>query len=142
MKLVDANLLLYATNREAPAHAAARRWLESALSGSETVGFAWIVLLAFLRLSTRASVFRRPLTPVQAFDLIDAWLAQPCSAVVHPGDRHARMLRELVAMWGSAGNLTSEAHLAALAIENRAVLYSCDADFSRFAGLRWQNPLA
>jgi hypothetical protein len=142
MKIVDANLLLYATNLEAPTHAPARRWLESTLSGSETVGFAWIVLLAFLRLSTRAGVFSRPLNAVQAFDLIDEWLCQPCSTVVHPGDRHARILRDLIASWGSAGNLTSDAHLAALAIENRAVLCSCDADFSRFAGLRWQNPLA
>jgi len=42
---------------------------------------------------------------------------------------------------GTGGNLTTDAHLAALAIEHGAELCSCDADFSRFAGLRWLDPL-
>ena len=142
MKLIDVNLLLYAINKDAPLHSEARGWLEKALSGTETVGFAWIVLLAFLRLSTRAAVFDRPLRPSQSLDLIDSWLGQPCAAVIHPGDRHARILRDLIAPLGTAANLVSDAHLAALALEQGAELCSCDGDFSRFPGLRWQNPLA
>ena len=141
MKLLDANLLLYSANEDAPLHAKARSWLETLLSGSETVGFTWLVLLAFLRLSTRAAVFPRPLEPGESLDLIDSWLSQPCSTVVDPGERHLRILRDLIAPFGTAGNLTSDAHLAALAIEHGAELCSCDSDFSRFPGLRWRNPL-
>ena len=142
MKIVDANVLLYAMNEDAPQHAAARLWLETALSGSETVGFAWVVLLAFLRLSTRPAVFTRPLLPEESLGLIEAWLGQPCATIVHPGDRHLRILKDLVERLGTGGNLTSDAHLAALALEHGADLCSCDADFSRFPGLRWRNPLA
>jgi uncharacterized protein len=86
-------------------------------------------------------VFRSPLTPSQAQDLVDSWLAQPCATVVHPTGRHASVLRELLEPLGTAGNLTTDAHLAALAIEHGAELCSTDADFSRFAGLRWTNLL-
>lgn len=142
MKIPDANLLLYAVDSASPRHAAARRWLEDRLSGTETVGFAWVVLLAFLRLGTNPRVFRDPLDPREALDLIEEWLAQPCAAVVEPTDRHPAILRELLEPLGTAGNLTTDAHLAALAIEHGAELCSCDADFSRFPGLRWTDPLA
>jgi predicted nucleic acid-binding protein len=42
----------------------------------------------------------------------------------------------------AGGNLVSDAHLAALAVEHGATLHSTDRDFSRFDGLRWENPLA
>ena len=142
MTIVDANLLLYAVNPDAPLHRAARPWLESLLSGTETVGFAWNVLLAFVRLSTRPAVFSRPLDAARAMDLIDDWLAQPCAVTVHPGERHARVLRDQLGVAGAGGNLTSDAHLAALAIEHKAELCSCDGDFARFPALRWRNPLA
>ncbi|MDO8506743.1 MAG: type II toxin-antitoxin system VapC family toxin [Candidatus Limnocylindria bacterium] len=142
MKLTDVNLLLYAVDSSAPRHTAARRWLEAQLSGRETFAFAWTVLLAFLRLSTSPRVFDEPLSPIEAFDLIDGWLAQPNATIVHPTDRHAALLRELLAPLGAAGNLTSDAHLAALSIEHGAELCSSDADFSRFAGVRWSDPLS
>lgn len=141
MKLVDANLLLYAVNADGPRHARAKAWLEDLLSGTETVGFAWIVLLAFLRLTTRATVFPNPLPPETAFALVESWLAQPCAVVVEPTVRHLAILRELLRPLGTAGNLTSEAHLAALAMEQGAELCSSDTDFARFRGLRWTNPL-
>lgn len=141
MKLVDANLLLYATDVRSPRHASARTWLERQLSGDETIAFAWVVLLAFLRLATHGQVFTRPLSIERAFDVVGRWLAQPCAVVVHPGDRHAALMRQLLERFGTAGNLVNDAHLAALAIEHGAELNSCDADFSRFSGLRWVNPL-
>lgn len=141
MKLPDANLLVYAINGRAQHHAAARRWLEAALSGTETVAFSWTVLLAFVRLTTRRAVFVEPLTPATALDLVDGWLAQPCATIVHPTARHAAILRDLLTQAGTGGNLTTDAHLAALAIEHGAELWSYDADFGRFAGLRWVNPL-
>lgn len=142
MKLPDVNLLLYAVDASAPRHRAARRWLEERLSGTETFAFAWVVLLAFIRLSTNPRVFETPLEPQEAFDLVEGWLAQPCATIVHPTDRHATLLRELLGPLGTAGNLTVDAHLAALAIEHGAELCSSDRDFSRFPGLRWTDPLA
>jgi toxin-antitoxin system PIN domain toxin len=141
VKLVDANLLLYATDRQSARHDAARSWLAAQLSGPDSVAFAWSVLLAFLRLSTSGRIFEHPLSVERAFDVVEAWLAQPCVVILHPGERHATLVRQLLRPLGTAGNLVSDAHLAALAIEHGAELDSCDTDFSRFAGLRWVNPL-
>ena len=141
MKLIDANLLLYAVNKDAPLHAKAKAWLETTLSGRETVAFSWNVILAFVRLTTRPGLFRNALSPERAIDLVAAWLDQPSATVVHPGPRHVPILRGLLTSLGTGGNLTSDAHLAALAIEQNAELCSCDADFARFAGLDWRNPL-
>jgi toxin-antitoxin system PIN domain toxin len=141
MKLLDANLLLYAVNKDAPLHAKAKAWLETTLSGRETVAFSWNVILAFVRLTTRPGLFRNALSPERAFDLVAAWLDQPSATVVNPGPRHLAILRGLLTSLGTGGNLTSDAHLAALAIEQNAELCSCDADFARFAGLNWRNPL-
>jgi toxin-antitoxin system PIN domain toxin len=141
MKILDANLLLYALNRDTPLHTKAKGWLERSLAADEPVAFSWSVLLAVLRLTTRPGVFRRPLSAGRAFDVVDAWLAEPAARLVTPGPRHLSILRSLLAPLGTAGNLTSDAHLAALAIEQNAQLCSCDSDFARFAGLDWQNPL-
>jgi len=141
VKLVDANILIYAVNADAPRHEAARQWLEASLSAAEPVGFAWSVLLAFLRLTTRPGIFRSPLTVQEAFDVVDSWLAQAAAFIVEPGGRHGALLRSLLAETGSGGNLTSDAHLAALAIEHGALLCSCDADFRRFSGVRWVDAL-
>jgi hypothetical protein len=142
VKLVDVNLLLYAVNEDAPFHREAKEWLEGVLSGRETVGFSWSVLLAFVRLSTRPVLFPHPLDVEQAFDLVESWLAQPCVTVVHPTRRHLAILRSLLRPLGTAGNLTSDAHLAAIAVEHGAELCSTDRDFGRFAGVVWRNPLA
>lgn len=136
MFIVDTNVLLYATNTQATQHVAARTWLDGALSATEPVGFAWIVLLAFVRLTTRSGVLPNPLEPKVALDVVDAWLAQPVSMQVDPTSRHFAVLRGLIEQAGSAGNLTTDAHLAALAIEHGAELVSFDRDFQRFPGLR------
>lgn len=141
MKLPDVNLLLYAIDEEAPKHERAREWLEETLSGSEAVGFAWAVLLGFLRISTSATVFERPLSVSEALDCVDSWLDQPRVVAVAPTKRHPALLRELLEPLGTAGNLTSDAHIAALAIEHGAEVCSSDTDFARFGGLRWTDPL-
>jgi toxin-antitoxin system PIN domain toxin len=144
--LIDANILLYAVNKDAPQHAQAKSqaksWLEKALSGTETIAVSWTVLLAFLRLATRPGLFREQLRIGTAFDLIDTWLNQTSVSIIHPGPRHGAIGRELLEPLGTGGNLTSDAHLAALALEHRAELYSSDHDFQRFPGLKWRNPLA
>jgi uncharacterized protein len=140
--VVDANLLIYAVNADSPDHKQAKAWLEAAVSGTETVGLPWIVLLAFLRLTTRPSVFQKPLRMDAAFDLIEAWLRQPSVTVPEPTKRHMQTMRDLMGPLGTGGNLTSDAYLAALAIEHGAELCSTDNDFGRFRRLRWRNPLA
>ncbi len=142
MKVPDVNLLLYALDETSPHHLRARPWLESLLSGTEPVGFAWVVILAFVRLSTRPQLFANPLSPGEAFAVVEGWLAQPCALVLHPTERHLALLRGLVDPLGTAGNLTTDAHLAALAIEYGGEVCSADTDFARFRGLRWTNPFA
>ncbi|MGN6187757.1 MAG: type II toxin-antitoxin system VapC family toxin [Conexibacter sp.] len=142
MKLPDVNVLLYAVDESSRHHADARAWLEEALSGTETVAFCWSVLLAFVRLSTRAVVFEQPLSADEALDLVEGWLDQPNVTVVDPTIRHVATLRDLLQPLGTAGNLTSDAHLAALAIEHGAELCSYDGDFARFPGVRWTRPAA
>jgi hypothetical protein len=142
VKVLDLNILLYALNRDADRHQQAKAWLERALSAEEPVALPWAVLLGFLRVATSGRVFRRPLTPTQALTVVDGWLAQPSVVALNPGEEHWPVLRQLLAESGTAGNLTTDAHLAALAIENGAELCSTDADFARFPQLRWTNPLA
>lgn len=141
MTVPDANLLLYAYNADAREHEPSSAWWEQLLSGTGTVGIAWITILGFLRLSTSAKATLRPLSVGQATDQVRAWLARPNVTILHPGERHADILFGLLEQVGVGGNLTTDAHLAALAIEHQAELHSTDTDFARFAGLRWRNPL-
>lgn len=141
MIAVDLNLLLYAVNRDSRQHRAAKAWLEDVLSGDETVGFAWIVLLGFIRLTTNRQVFESPLSVEEAIAVVDSWLDQPNAQVLSAGDHHWPILRELLSSAGTAANLTTDAHLATLAIEHGAELCSTDGDFARFRQLRWRNPL-
>lgn len=142
MKLLDLNLLLYAVNRDSAPHRRARAWLEGLLSGDEAVAIPWAVLLGFLRLTTNPRIMPKPLTPTQALAVVDGWLAVPGVTALNPGEEHWRILRALIEESGTAGNLTTDAHLAALAIEHGCDLCSADGDFARFPHLRWMNPLA
>jgi len=141
VRLPDVNLLLHAIDADSMRHAVAEQWLAERLSGSEEVAFAWVTLTSFLRLSTRARILANPLTPAQALDVMDGWLVRPNVTVVHPTHRHAAVLRQLLEHVGTGGNLVTDAHLAALAIEHGATLESADHDFGRFPGLRWEDPL-
>lgn len=141
MKLVDINLLIYAINRDTPHHLKAKKWLEESLSSDEPFGFAWIVILGFLRIVTSGRIMPRPLISDTATEIVDEWLRQSPVALVTPTDKHWSILKELILPLGTAANLTSDAHLAALAIEHGARLYSTDNDFSRFPNLRWTNPI-
>ncbi len=141
MILVDVNLLIYAIDRDAPHHARARPWLEGVLNETEPVGLPWIVLLAFLRLTTRAGILRKPMTVEQAVSYCQSWLELGSVCIPVPGDNHWAIFRNLVRSVGTAGNLTADAHLAALALEHGCTLYSADNDFRRFPGIAHVNPL-
>jgi toxin-antitoxin system PIN domain toxin len=141
MILPDVNLLFHAYNQESPVHAGARAWWERLMNGAGTVGLAWVVILGFVRVATHPRILAHPLPVAPACALARAWLDQPQVTIVHPGGRHGAILFELLERLGVGGNLTTDAHLAALAIEHQAELNSTDADFARFPGLRWDNPL-
>lgn len=141
MMLVDANILIYAVNQDAPLHNQAKIWWEGVLSGTQVVGIPWVAALAFLRITTNPRIFPQPLAVEQALAYVDEWLAQPVAKLVSPGDRHWAILRNLLQQTGTAGNLTTDAHIAALALEQGYAVYSTDNDFKRFAGVKHVNPL-
>ena len=142
MKVVDLNVLLYAVNADAPHHERIVGWWERALNGDEAIGLAWLVVAGFLRISTNPAVFPAPLTS-RGGHPAGRCLAGPGTSVsLLPETRdHWRTLRDMLSATGAAGNLATDAHLAALAVTHGATLASCDADFGRFEHLRWENPL-
>ncbi len=136
MKLPDTNLLVYAINIASPVRPQAAQWLEDAFNGGAGVGFAWLALVGFVRLTTQRSVLPRPLTVVQALGLMDEWLTHPRAKILAPSARHADLLSKLLLVAGSAGNLTNDAHLAALALEHDATVGTFHRDFKRFPGVK------
>jgi toxin-antitoxin system PIN domain toxin len=139
--LVDVNILLYACNTASSQSATARAWLDQNLTGSVGVGMPWVTLLGFLRLVTNSRVVAHPFTIAAAWQQVSAWLACEAAWIPQPTERHADVLAELLALPGMQGNLVTDAHLAALAIEHGLTLCSTDGDFARFPGLQWRNPL-
>ena len=141
MILVDANLLLYAYHPKAEQHEKSRRWLEAVLSGTDVVGFAWLTLWAFIRISTNPRVFENPLSASEAADAVSSWLDQPVSTILQPGERHWDILRAVARDGQAVGPLFMDAVLAAIAMEHGATLCTTDRDFARLPGLKWTNPL-
>jgi toxin-antitoxin system PIN domain toxin len=139
VNLVDANVLLYAVNQDEQHHQSSRAWLDGALSGQDTVAFAWIALLAFLRLSTKPALFPAPLSTADALDVMDSWLRAPASVVLVPGRAHSGILRDLLRD-PTGGNVVNDAHLAALAIEHGCGIVSFDRDFDHFPGIERLQP--
>jgi len=141
MILPDINVLIYAHDESSPHHSQARQWWEQQLNGTHAIGLAWVVLLGFIRLLTNRRVCQNPFTPEEILDIIKTWLELPHVSIIHPSDRHFARLADLIREVGTAGNLTTDAHLAALAMERGLILHTTDADFTRFPGLKWKNPL-
>jgi toxin-antitoxin system PIN domain toxin len=139
--LVDVNILVYASNDDSEQHAAAVRWLDQQLAGSARVGLPWLSLLGFLRIVTNPRVMPRPLPMRAAWQQVSIWLAADPAWIPQPTERHADVLAQLLALPGIQGNLVTDAHLAALAIEHGLTLCSTDADFARFPRLNWLDPL-
>lgn len=138
MKLPDTNLLLYAINPACAQHLQARTWLEQALNAESGIGFAWLALVGFVRTATHARIISPPLSVDTALAAVDDWLRHPNACVLHPTERHGDIFARLLHGIGAAGNLTNDAHLAALAIEHNAEIGTFDRDFKRFPGLQFQ----
>lgn len=139
--LVDANILLYASDSTSPFHEPAADWLTDQLGGSRRVGFPWQSLVAFVRIATHPRASARPLEPDDAVRFVEEWLEPDTAWIPQPGPGHARILSELVTRYHLTGNIVSDAHLAALAIEHGLIMCSADTDFARFTELRWTNPI-
>jgi uncharacterized protein len=140
--LIDANILLYAANRSAPEHPTAREWLDRQLSGTVRVGLPWPSLLAFVRLATNPLVLSRPASIAQAWGQVEEWLGADVAWVPTPGERHRTVMAGYCQSSWMTSRLVPDAHLAALAVEHGLRLCSSDADFARFPGVDWFNPLA
>lgn len=141
MILVDANLLLYAEDSLSEHHEAACTWWDAQLSRPDRVGLCWPVLNAYIRIGTNPRLHQRPLTLKEATERVQSWFNQSCVRLVQPTDQHWMLFQQMLRSGNAVGNLVSDAHLAALAVEHNCVLYSTDADFSRFRGLKWRNPI-
>jgi toxin-antitoxin system PIN domain toxin len=141
MILPDINLLVYAHNTRAPHHDRARKWWNECLIGNESVALAWAVILGFVRVVTHPRVFERPMSVLDAAGRVAEWLTLPHVHIIHPAEDHFTLWSSLLQKIGTAANLTTDAHLAALAIEHGLVLYTTDVDFARFRELKWENPL-
>jgi hypothetical protein len=138
VKLPDLNVLIYAVNAASAEHKRSRAWLEAAFNSAAGVGLAWSVLLGFIRLSTRRGILQYPLAVEDALGTVRDWIAAPHAQMLHPAERHEAILGRLLIAAGRAGDLTTDAHLAALAIEHGATLASFDRDFERFGGLDFE----
>lgn len=142
MILPDINLLVYAYNKGAPCHREAKEWWEALMNGTTPVALPWLTLAGFIRLTTHPRILTDPMPPQKAAAHVREWLTQPVSLVIEPGKRFPELFLSYLGQLGTAGNLTTDAQLAALAVEHQAELQSNDTDFARFEGLRWRNPLA
>ncbi|HEY7339204.1 MAG TPA: type II toxin-antitoxin system VapC family toxin [Bryobacteraceae bacterium] len=142
MIVPDVNILIHAYNSDSAHHKTARGWWESTMTLPRPVGLCWAVILGFTRIATHPRILDHPMSPDDAIRRVRHWLAAPRVQILTPGDSHPEILFGLLTHLGTAGNLTTDAHLAALAIEYQAEVASTDADFARFPKLRWFNPLA
>ena len=141
MIIPDVNLLIFAYNRDAQHHQSAKEWLQDLMRSGKPVGLPWVVISGFIRISTHPKLLKEPVTVEEAIGITRSWLASDNVRIIEPGSRFRDLFFVGIEKLGTAGNLTTDAYLAALAIEYQAELHSCDTDFHRFPGLRWRNPL-
>ena len=141
MILLDANLLIYSYVASFPQHEAAHSWLDAQFAARHRVGLPWASLLGFLRIVTNPRIFERPAPAVGAWQQVQTWLGADGVWIPEPTEHHREIVDALVLRGTMHGNLIPDAHLAAIAIGHGLTLCSADADFARFPGLRWENPL-
>lgn len=141
MIIPDVNLLLYAHNEDSSLYLKASTWWTNIISKEMSLGLPWIIIVAFIRLITSQSVLPHPTSSDQAIDIVNSWLELSNVQVIEPGRKHLNILREILKQGNATSRLTTDAHIAALAIEYSAEIHSNDLDFARFSGLKFHNPL-
>jgi toxin-antitoxin system PIN domain toxin len=139
--LCDVGVLLNAMVARSPHHEICRREIERLLSRPDEVAVSDLILAAVVRIVTNPRVFQPCASPEEAFGFVDAFRASPAAAHVTPGPRHWTIFRDLVFGGSIRGSDTTDAYLAALAIEHGCEWWTTDQGFSRFPGLRWRNLL-
>lgn len=141
MKIVDVNVLIYATNRESSHHQQCLAWWEKALNGTEVIGLCWHTLTGYIRIITHPKLQSKPIHGDQCLDQVSHWINHRMIQVIRETDDHWEVYKKVLTESNVVGKLSTDAHLAALAISRGATLVSCDTDFARFRHLRWENPL-
>ncbi len=141
MIIPDVNLLVYAVFDGYPQHERAVQWLTGALNGAETVGLTAPAIFGFVRLATSARIHGAPLSVAAVQEYVREWLARPQVQFLTPGPEHVGVALRLLERVGTGANLTTNAQLAAYAVEFGGTIHSNDADFGRFAGVPWEDPL-
>jgi uncharacterized protein len=137
----DTNLLLYAHFVAFTQHERAKVWWQDLMGGTHDIGLGAVVVFGFVRVATNRRVFKVPMDIQDALATVELWLERPNVRLVVPGPRHVELTFGLLRAVGAGADLTTDAQIAALAIEHQAELHSNDSDFGRFPGLRWIDPL-
>lgn len=140
MRIVDTSVLLPAVSPSLAQHQAAKAALEGAINDDRPVGLVWVVVNAFIRLTTKPGLFEHPLSVTEAWSLVDGWLAHPNVRVVQETEEHARLWSDLLVSVGTGGDLTTDAWIAAIALAHGASVLTLDSDFARFPNVRWESP--
>lgn len=140
---IDVNILLYASDRTSPQHAAAAEFLQRRADDSEVFYLTWPVLMSYLRIATHPHIFREPLSPRDALGNIEALLSLPQVRLLHEEEGFLQVYRAVTDDLAARGNLVPDAHLAALLRQHHVRrLYTNDADFKKFDSLDVRNPFS
>ncbi len=142
MIVPDANLLIYAYDRDSPFHESARVWWTGCLSGKDAVGLTHVTTFAFVRITTQRRIFEHPLSLEEALGHVGSWLQRSVARVLLPDVGHINGVADLLrAAGGAGGNLVTDAQIAELAIAHNGVVHTADHDFRRFPKLAVRFPL-
>lgn len=141
MIIPDVNILVYAYDSTSRWHERAREWWQQSLVGSESVGIPAVVIMAFIRLMTHTSLCGNPMAVSRARAIVSSWVAVDGVRVLAPTWETLSLMMELLEETGVGGSLSTDALIAAHALEQRASVLSNDVDFKRFPGVKLHNPL-
>lgn len=141
MIIPDANLLIYAYDSSFPQHPKARGWWERVMNGTEPIGLPWVAVLAFVRLVTHPTIAANPRPVEEVRAIVESWLAAPHVRLLPHSAGLATRFFDALSQAGGGGNLTTDALIAAQAMEFGGRVFTNDRDFARFPGLVTVNPL-
>lgn len=140
---VDANLLLYASDENSPAHDRAIELLDEIAMGPEIAYLFWPVAMAYLRIATHPAIFARPLSHADARANLESLLTLPHVQAVGEGDAFWARFREVADDVRPTGNLVPDAHVVALMLSHGVrTVWTRDRDYRSFAGIRVRDPFA
>lgn len=140
---IDANVLLYASDRTSPWHQAAKEFLERRAADRELLCVAWLTLMSYVRIATHPRIFATPLAPVEAMRNVQALLDLPRVRAISEQDGFMSVYREVSGRMAVRGNLVPDAHLAAILRQHDVrTIYTRNSDFRKFETLEVRDPFA